>query len=152
MGATFPPDFLLDPAGAIPAEKLLANLPGDVYVDADAKFRPFDGVGQYADAHPRRVRRSVLGVREELEGVPPGPAPARDVVRALHLRPSDDAFVPHPNEISCVLLAFASSSAPTSASAAIPRRKQPDSSYLDPQVLYGTNAGNATTGGGGTPG
>ena len=153
MGATFPPDFLLDPAGAIPAEKLLANLPGDVYVDADAKFRPFDGVGQYAKmpilggcGAPYSV--CVKSSREYLRDLPP----ARDVVRALHLRPSDDAFVPHPNEISCVLLAFAKLvCADLGLGGDLLAANNPMSSYLDLQVLYGTNAGECDDVRGGEP-
>jgi hypothetical protein len=107
MGAVFPPDFLLDPAGAIPAEKLLANFPEDVIFDPDAKFRPLDGVGQYPKMPALGGSNApfsicVKSAREYLRDLPP----ARDVVHALHVRPSDDAFVPHPNDISLVLLAF----------------------------------------------
>lgn len=152
MGAAFPPDFLLDPAGAIPAEKLLANLPGDVYADLDAKFRPFDGVGQYAKmpilggcGAPYSV--CVKSSREYLRDLPP----ARDVVRLLHLRPDDDAFVPHPNGISVVLLAFAKLvSADLGLGGDSLAANNPMSSYLDLQVLYGTNAGECDDVRGGT--
>ena len=152
MGAAFPPDFLLDPAGAIPAEKLLANLPGDVYADPDAKFRPFDGVGQYAKmpilggcGAPYSV--CVKSSREYLRDLPP----ARDVVRLLHLRPDDDAFVPHPNGISVVLLAFAKLvSADLGLGGDSLAANNPMSSYLDLQVLYGTNAGECDDVRGGT--
>ena len=153
MGAAFPPDFLLDPAGAIPAEKLLANLPGDAYADPDAKFRPFDGVGQYAKmpilggcGAPYSV--CVKSSREYLRDLPP----ARDVVHALHLRPDDDAFVSHPNEISVVLLAFAKLvSADLGLGGDSLAANNPMSSYLDLQVLYGTNVGECDDVRGGEP-
>ena len=154
MGAVFPPDFLLDPAGAIPAEKLLANFPEDVIFDPDAKFRPLDGVGQYPKMPALGGSNApfsicVKSAREYLRDLPP----ARDVVHALHMRPNDDAFVPHPNDISLVLLAFGKLiSADLGLGGDQFSANNVMSSYLDLQVVYGTNAGECDDVRGGEPG
>ena len=154
MGAVFPPDFLLDPAGAIPAEKLLANFPEDVIFDPDAKFRPLDGVGQYPKMPALGGSNApfsicVKSAREYLRDLPP----ARDVVHALHVRPNDDAFVPHPNDISLVLLAFGKLiSADLGLGGDEFSANNAMSSYLDLQLVYGTNAGECDDVRGGEPG
>ena len=139
------------PRGRHPAEKLWQP-PRRRYADPD--LRPFDGVGQLAKmpilggcGAPYSV--CVKSSREYLRDLPP----ARDVVRLLHLRPDDDAFVPHPNGISVVLLAFAKLvSADLGLGGDSLAANNPMSSYLDLQVLYGTNAGECDDVRGGTVG
>jgi hypothetical protein len=69
------------------------------------------------------------------------------------VRPSDDAFVPHPNDISLVLLAFGKLvSADLGLGGDEFSANNAMSSYLDLQLVYGTNAGECDDVRGGEPG
>lgn len=157
-GAVFPPDFLLHAGwkgGHVPIEEYQHPAGAGAGAEAageagneDGKWRAYDGSGQYpalpflggAGAPYSLCVKST----HEFKSLPA----AADVVRKLHVRsPATGGFQAHPNDVSAVLLAFASLVArelgmggdDAGGAAAGAGATNGMSSYLDLQMLYGVS-------------
>ena len=139
---TFPPEYLLDPTGCVPVEFVAAQI-----VDPSrSNPSPRDGArasgaGQYPKlpflgGAGAPFSLLVKGTRA-MDHLPP----PIDVVRRLHARPSAEAFVSHPNDVSGVLAAFAELARKEIGAGSDSGSSRCEmSSYFDLQMLYGTSA------------
>ena len=137
---SFPPDYLLDPTGCVPIESVAADVaPSDDAVPS--RWRSASGAGQYPKlpflgGAGAPFSLLVKGTRA-MDHLPP----PVDVVRRLHVRPSADAFSPHPNDVGGVLAAFAELARKEIGAGSDSGSSRCEmSSYFDLQMLYGTSA------------
>ena len=153
-GATFPPDYLVDPTGCVPVESIADDSEATRKRAAElasATWRPYDGAGQ-CEKFP-----SLGGVgapfsllvktkREGLEDLPP----PRVVVHRLHCAAAPDGedaprayFAKHPNPVSGVLVGFAELVRHELGLGGVNNKGTAStngmSSYLDLQLLYGAS-------------
>ena len=139
---TFPPEYLLDPTGCVPVEfAAAASSNPSPSNPSPARWRAASGAGQYPKlpflgGAGAPFSLLVKGTRA-MDHLPP----PIDVVRRLHARPSADAFVSHPNDVSGVLAAFAELARKEIGAGSDSGSSRCEmSSYFDLQMLYGTSA------------
>ena len=139
---TFPPEYLLDPVGCVPVECVAAASSNPSPSNPSrARWRAASGAGQYPKlpflgGAGAPFSLLVKGTRA-MDHLPP----PIDVVRRLHARPSADAFVAHPNDVSGVFAAFAELARKEIGAGSDSGSSRCEmSSYFDLQMLYGTSA------------
>jgi len=141
-GAVFPPDFVLSNGTSVDISGFKGPASaGSAVGGAEAgKWRPYDGAGQYPKLPYLGGSGAPFSLCVKSTHESTKLPAAADVVNRLHVRSELNVFLPNPNNVSGVLLAFATMVAREVGLGGAGGDINAMSSYLDLQLLYGCSA------------